>query len=711
MNTGCVWMLALNAVSITFGRELARRTQPDGDAVRRLMVTILGKLSIEYGAVLFCGIIGRLDRVFIAGLTAVATALLVLTGRSGRRQASTAMLSAPNPHCSFHNPPTCDRDPIVIASTSVAFILTGVAWLWWFGVGTTRLGWDDYAYHLTQPCLWLQTGRIEPSPLSFQSAFPHGAEVLALWWMIPFGRQSQPDAMAWVGLTALPYAALACLSALLLTRPEAPRSSGGFIASILILTSHPVIETATSFCDVDLALPAFVLAGLALATTPGPRLGNVIGVSLASGLALATKYVALVPVGLIILSISWIDRPASGRRPWATAALVLVAAIAVSGHWFLRNVETYGNPLFPAPVLGLPGVEAISHRTTIAEYVRTFGWWKGMRDVLGVYLDWPASHAALALVGLVAAAGIAVLGRDRFDGTCRRRMFAVTVIAGAVLAVLPWQPMSAGHSATFAASEVHFQSMRFIVVVPMLGWIGLGTAIDSLRRWKWVHRVAAGVALLGAIIGLARTDWTIAAGLATGIVAAACVGGSRIFERVAPVVRSLLERRVRNARAASVVGLLAASVIVATAHSDKRAGAREALLVPFGVDIREGWERLNRMEPARTAGHCPVYVLFGENLQHSPVLIGGPEVDVDATFFASSVPAIDRLPDAEFNARLIQEGVEVFATLRYSFHGKSVSSPREAGWLDASVPFLRLGGDEHMTLWRRSDSTRPAENR
>ena len=178
MNTGCVWMLALNAVSITFGRELARRTQPDSDAVRRLMVTILGKLSIEYGAVLFCGIIGRLDRVFIAGLTAVATALLVLTGRSGRRQASTAMLSAPNPRCSFHNPPTCDRDPIVIASTSVAFILAGAAWLWWFGVGTTRLGWDDYAYHLTQPCLWLQTGRIEPSPLSFQSAFPHGAEVL-----------------------------------------------------------------------------------------------------------------------------------------------------------------------------------------------------------------------------------------------------------------------------------------------------------------------------------------------------------------------------------------------------------------------------------------------------------------------------------------------------------------------------------------------------
>ena len=45
MNTGCVWMLALNAVSITFGRELARRTQPDSDAVRRLMVTILGKLE------------------------------------------------------------------------------------------------------------------------------------------------------------------------------------------------------------------------------------------------------------------------------------------------------------------------------------------------------------------------------------------------------------------------------------------------------------------------------------------------------------------------------------------------------------------------------------------------------------------------------------------------------------------------------------------
>jgi hypothetical protein len=703
MNAGCVWMVVLNALSLAFGRGLARRTQPDGDAVRRLTVTILGKLSIEYGAVLFCGIIGCLDRVFIAGLTASATAMLFLTGGSSRREASTAVLSAPNPSCSFREPSTCNRDPVVIASTSAAFLLAGGAWLWWFGVGPTQLGWDDYAYHLTQPCLWLQTGRIQSSPLSFQSAFPHGAEVLALWWMIPFGRQSQPDALAWVGLTALPYAALACLSALLLTRPTAPRSSGGFIASTLILTSNSVIETAKSFCDVDLALPAFILAGLALAATPGPRSGNGIGVSLACGLALATKYVALIPVALIILSIPWGDRPAWSRRSWATASLVSIAALAVSGYWFLRNVETYGNPLFPAPVFGLPGVEAISDRTTIAEYVRSFGWWKGLRDVLGVYLNWPASHAVLAIIGLLAAGVIAVLGRDHFDGTCRRRMLAVTAIAGAVLAVLPWQPMSAGHSATFAASEVHSQSMRFILVVPMLGWIGLGTAIDALWRWKWVYRVAAGTAMLGAIIGLGRTDWTVAAGLATGIVAAACVGGSRISENLGPVVRRILDGRVPNARAVSVIGFLAAFVMVAAAHSEKRAGAREALLVPYGVDIREGWEHLNRMEPVRTAGHCPVYVLFGEHFQHRPALIGSSEVKVDATFFASSVPAIDPLPEAEFNARLNQEGVEVFAMLRYSFHGKPVSSPREAGWLDASDPFLRLGGDDRLTLWHRRD--------
>lgn len=703
MNTGCVWMVALNALSFAFGRGLARRTQPDGDAVRRLTVTILGKLSIEYGAVLICGIIGRLDRVFIAGLIAGATAVMFLTGRSSRQKASTAVLSAPNPRGSFRKPSTSDRDPVVIASTSAAFLLAGGAWLWWFGVGPTQLGWDDYAYHLTQPCLWLQTGRIQSSPLSFQSAFPHGAEVLALWWMIPFGRQSQPDALAWVGLTALTYAALTCLSAFLLTCPAAPRSSGGFIASILILTSNSVIETAKSFCDVDLALPAFVLAGLALGATPGPRAGNGIGVSLASGLALATKYVALIPVALIILTIPWGDRLAFSRRSWATAALVSIAALAVSGYWFLRNAETYGNPLFPAPVFGLPGVEAISDRTTIAEYVRSFGWWKGLRDVFGVYLNWPASHAVLAIIGLLAAGVIAVLGRDHFDETCRRRLLAMTAIAGSVLAVLPWQPMSAGHTATFAASEVHSHSMRFIAVVPMLGWIGLGTAIDAVCRWKWVYRVAAGAAMLSAIIGLGRTDWKVAAGVATGIVAAACVGGSRISENLGPVVRGILDGRVPNARAVSALGFLAAFVLVATAHSEKRAGAREALLIPYGVDIRESWERLNQMEPVRTAGHCPVYVLFGEHFQHSPALIGGPEVKVDATFLASSVPAIDRLPDAEFNARLNQERVDVFAVLRYSFHGNSVSSPREAGWSDPSGPFLRLGMDDRLTLWHRRD--------
>src|SRR5262249_25307663 len=88
-------------------------------------------------------------------------------------------------------------------------------------------------------------------------------------------------------------------------------------------------------------------------------------------------------------------------------------------------------------------------------------------------------HALLALAGL---AGLGVWLAARRGSLSRpRRHFAVIALSatGLVLTLLPLTPYSAGNAMTFRSGLVHWHSMRYLGLLPLLGWGALGLPLDA----------------------------------------------------------------------------------------------------------------------------------------------------------------------------------------------------------------------------------------
>lgn len=120
-----------------------------------------------------------------------------------------------------------------------------------------------------------------------------------------------------------------------------------------------------------------VVWGVELLREPVPRPADVVAVSCWLGLALLTKYTALVAVAVVgvfaLLHIVTANRstPRTGLRD----ALLLVApALALSGWFYVRNVAVYGRPLVPN--WDLPGAARVWWSAPgfhTADYYTAFG--------------------------------------------------------------------------------------------------------------------------------------------------------------------------------------------------------------------------------------------------------------------------------------------------------------------------------------------------
>ena len=224
-----------------------------------------------------------------------------------------------------------------------------------------------------------------------------------------------------------------------------------------------------------------------------------------SGLALGVK-VSAAPATLVVaamLALRARAQPIARGRAAATVALALGATwLATGGYWYLRNLVHTGNPVYPAAFLAWPG--ATFPETTLLEYARHYGLRRALGDAVVVYADWPRAHAALAALGL---AGLAA-GSGGADARYPR--------AGAIWpaahspgrprpGLLPVAPYSAGNAMTFRSGFIHWDSMRYVALVPILGWIALGLLLDQLspdRRGPVAIAIVVGAVLLASGVGL-----------------------------------------------------------------------------------------------------------------------------------------------------------------------------------------------------------------
>ncbi len=485
-----------------------------------VLATLAGYLILVHSLVLAAGLLGHLT---VGGLGAlVATALVISLWLAREAWRDLRAVETPQP------PAVGGWGRSLIASGALA------VWAWPHLVEATRLWiWDDYTYHMVYPALWLREHAITmpnaSQTFTMQAWYPLSADVVAAWLMAPLSG-SRGDALAWVSLTGVLYAGLVAAGAAVLLTRAGCRPGAWALPALLFATSPRIGIMAGSFSDADLAQAAALFGGLAFAV---PREAEETArdvrvdawyAGLLSGLALGIK-VSAAPLALVVLTMLTLRGRAATRARGAVGITLVVAAswLVTGGYWYLRDLIGTGNPVYPSAFLGRPGTTF--PETTLLEYARHFGFRRAVADALLVYADWPRTHAIVAVVGLLGLAGW--LAWRRRSATRAQRYLTGGALASAatILILLPLTPYSAGNAMTFRAGLVHWDSMRYVALVPLLGWAALGFLVDASvprsgaqastpRRWVTARRrvLAVGVAaLLVAPIVVTRHDGKAAA--------------------------------------------------------------------------------------------------------------------------------------------------------------------------------------------------------
>ncbi|HEY3190219.1 MAG TPA: hypothetical protein VGJ70_22195, partial [Solirubrobacteraceae bacterium] len=602
--------------------------------------------------------------------------------------------------------PGADPTPFSTATllAPVAAGLAVLAWTWPHLFRATRLWvWDDYTYHMVYPTLWLRdhaVAAVSPAEaFTMQAWYPLSASVIAAWFMAPFAA-SRADALAWVSLTGVLYAGIVTVGAAELLARLGCRRGAWAVPVILFATSRRIDVMASSFSDADLAVAAALFGAIVFATprgeAEGPRevAGDAAYAALLTGIALGVK-VSAAPVALIVLGMAAVRArsaaPAAAAR-WralgCTAAVFIAGWTVTAGYWYARNVVHTGNPVYPAAFLVWPGVTF--PETTLVEYARRYGLRRALGDALAVYANWPAVHAALAAAGVVGLAGWLVLGR-RTGRTRRFFACATLVLVATVLALLPGAPYSAGNALTFRSGFVHWDSMRYVALVPILGWTALGFLIDAGAGAPWWRSLAALV-----VAGAALTTLTPAA-LGLGVVAT--VAAAWLLARTSRRPAWLGTRRGRGLAIAAVA--LAVVTLPVWAHGRKAAATAAAFL---GDPLFGGPSAvLDRQSPGtRVAvfGDQWIYPTFGDRHHLRPVRLDGAGRIATAPIGGAMAPEWLTVDPRTFRANLRASGVGLVVVVRQPHPGRGPDLPPHHAALEAASDTSLLYRDRAVAVWR-----------
>jgi hypothetical protein len=406
--------------------------------------------------------------------------------------------------------------------------------------------------------------------------------------------------------------------------------------------------------------------------------------ALLSGIALGVK-VSAVPVAVIILGmVAW---RAGGVRPASRVVALFAAAWAITGgYWYARNIVHTGNPVYPAAFLVWPGVTF--PETTLLEYGRRYGLARTLGDALAVYANWPRAHAVLAAIGLLGLGGWLIV-RWRAASTPRRVFGCATlVLTAVVLGLLPTAPYSAGNAMTFRSGFVHWDSMRYVALVPILGWTALGFLLDAGARW-W--RTVSPV-VVAAVAVTTSVPAAVAALLAVVVAVA-------LRSRPWPRMWHRGTRRGVGVAAGAIAALVAAFVVLV--HGPKAAATRSALVAEpfFGAVVAE----LDRQPPGtRVAifGDQWIYPAFGGRHDLRPVRLDRDGRVASAPIGDEMAPGPLTVDPSTFRANLRAAGIGVVVVVHQPHPGRAPDWPSQHTALQASPSARLLHRDRAAAVWQ-----------
>ena len=570
--------------------------------------------------------------------------------------------------------------------------ITTVVWIWPHLVDATRLWiWDDYTYHLVYPALWLRERAIAAvSPahaFTMQAWYPMSAGVVATWFMVPFSA-SRGDSLAWVSLTAPLYGGIVIGGAAELAARVGSRPFAWAIPVVLFATSQRTRVMASSFSDADLALAAALFGALVFAIPRSVDESARVIVADAwyaaplTGLALGVKASAA-PAAILILLVMVLR---ARRRVAARIAVIFaVSWIVTAGYWYARNVVHTGNPVYPAAFFSRPGTTF--PLTTLREYARQYGVARTVGDAATVYLDWPKLHGALAVIGLVSLV-VWLFGVRAKTRSERSFVFATLAIVAITLGLLPVTPFSAGNAWTFVSGFIHWDSMRYVALLAILGWVALGFVVGD------------GEHPLRTIVAIAVTAAAILAGLPRS---AAMV----VFTLAVPgaVLAALVRRRGTGRRwapAALVTGVLIVTALGAWHHSAKSAATAAAIhREPLFGAAAAALDRLPDGTRVAVFGDQWTYPAFGDRYHLVPIRLDGDGRIATRPIGDAMEPGPLTVDASTLRENLTAARVDVVVVVHLPHPGRSPDWPPQHHALEALGTRL-LHRDGAVAIWTLS---------
>ncbi len=228
-------------------------------------------------------------------------------------------------------------------------------------------------------------------------------------------------------------------------------------------------------------------------------------------------------------------------------------------------------------------------------------------------------------------------------------------MAAAILLLLPFAPYSAGNALTFRSGLIHWDSMRFVALIPILGWVALGLLVDTIARRGRVPVTAA--------------------------------APSRMTRRR----RLLVLGALALAGAAGVAGWHDAKAAATTAfiHGEPLFGAVAAVL--------------DRQPPgARVAvfGDQWVYPAFGDRNHLQPVRVDGDGRVATRPIGDAMEPGALTVDPATLRANLAASGVSVVVAVRLPHPGRPSELPAQHAALETISDAHLLHRDAAAAVWR-----------
>ncbi len=193
---------------------------------------------------------------------------------------------------------------------------------------------DALHYHLAVPALWLDAGGFCDIPGIIYARFPMHTEMLFATGLALRG-EGAARVFHWLCALLAAYG-VACLGRRFSSGANALWGSAIFLAV-------PSVFRVASWAYVEMAGILFLVVAWIVWLEWRTARRNSAWVGFFLGVACGTKYTLLLPA--IGLGLAHVAR--SGRRWLVSGAALLVAALAGGGYWYLRNLVSTGNPVFP----------------------------------------------------------------------------------------------------------------------------------------------------------------------------------------------------------------------------------------------------------------------------------------------------------------------------------------------------------------------------